>query len=115
VLTDAAPLVISAETEYLARFVDCAIVVAESGVTTRAQLLAAATRCSGSMLRLWVFIEFAFGLAKADPAFRNSIREIEIIGRPKSRPAAEWPRERERRCRGSSALARAASQRDRFS
>ena len=40
VLTDTAPLAISAETEYLARFVDCAIVVVESGVTTRAQLLA---------------------------------------------------------------------------
>ena len=41
VLTDTAPLLISAETEYLARFVDCAIVVVESGTTTRAQLLAA--------------------------------------------------------------------------
>jgi hypothetical protein len=35
VLTDTAPLAVSAETEYLARFVDCAIVVIESGVTTR--------------------------------------------------------------------------------
>jgi len=39
---DTAPLAVSAETEYMARFVDCAIVVVESGVTTRAQLRDAA-------------------------------------------------------------------------
>ena len=38
VMTDAAPLAASAETEYLARFADCTIVVVESGVTTRARV-----------------------------------------------------------------------------
>jgi hypothetical protein len=38
ILTDTAPLVSSADTEYLARFADCVIVVAESGITTREQL-----------------------------------------------------------------------------
>ena len=42
VLTDTAPLLVSAETEYLARFVDCAIVVIESGATTRGELREAA-------------------------------------------------------------------------
>jgi len=33
VITDTAPLAVSAETEYLARLVDCAIIVVESGVS----------------------------------------------------------------------------------
>jgi uncharacterized protein involved in exopolysaccharide biosynthesis len=77
VLTDAAPLVISAETEYLARFVDCAIVVAESGVTTRAQLLAAVSALQRLDVATIGFVLNRVGLAKADPAFRDSVREIE--------------------------------------
>jgi hypothetical protein len=38
ILTDTAPLVSSADTEYLVRFADCVIVIAESGVTSREQL-----------------------------------------------------------------------------
>jgi hypothetical protein len=38
VLTDAEPIAISADAEYLARFADCVLVVIESGVTTRAEL-----------------------------------------------------------------------------
>ena len=77
VLTDTAPLVVSAETEYLARFVDCAIVVVESGVTTRTQL----REIAASLQRLDVgavgFVLNRVGLAKADPAFRQSVRAIE--------------------------------------
>ncbi len=77
VLTDTAPLLISAETEYLARFVDCAIVVVESGTSTRAQLLAALN----SLQRLDVgavgFVLNRVKLDKADPAFRHSVQEIE--------------------------------------
>ena len=91
VLTDAAPLVISAETEYLARFVDCAIVVAESGVTTRAQLLAAVNALQRLDVATVGFVLNRVGLAKADPAFRNSIREIENHRRAQSRPAASGP------------------------
>jgi len=42
ILTDTAPVTASPDTEYLARFADCVVVVAESGVTTRAQLRGAA-------------------------------------------------------------------------
>jgi len=77
VLTDTAPLAVSAETEYLARFVDCVIVVIESGRTTRRELRDAA----GTLQRLDVgavgFVLNRVGLAKADPAFRFSIQAIE--------------------------------------
>jgi hypothetical protein len=77
VLTDTAPLAVSAETEYLARFVDCAIVVIESGVTTRAELREAA----GTLQRLGVgavgFVLNRVGLAKADTAFRAALEAVE--------------------------------------
>jgi uncharacterized protein involved in exopolysaccharide biosynthesis len=77
IITDTAPLVVSAETEYLARFVDCAIVVVESGVTTRLQL----RQVANSLQRLDVvavgFVLNRVGLKKADPAFRKSIQDIE--------------------------------------
>jgi polysaccharide biosynthesis transport protein len=77
VLTDTAPLVVSAETEYLARHVDCAIVIVASGVTTRAQL----REVAATLLRLDVatvgFVLNRIGLRKADPAFRHSVRAIE--------------------------------------
>jgi polysaccharide biosynthesis transport protein len=41
VLIDAAPILISAETEYLARFADVTILIAEAGSTTKAQLIRA--------------------------------------------------------------------------
>jgi uncharacterized protein involved in exopolysaccharide biosynthesis/Mrp family chromosome partitioning ATPase len=41
VLIDAVPLLISAETEYLARFADVTILIAEAGKTTKAQLVRA--------------------------------------------------------------------------
>jgi uncharacterized protein involved in exopolysaccharide biosynthesis/Mrp family chromosome partitioning ATPase len=77
VLTDTAPLLISAETENLARFVDCAIVVIESGVTTRAQLRATADALQRLEVGTVGFVLNRVGLAKADPAFRRSVREIE--------------------------------------
>ncbi|MGA2538484.1 MAG: hypothetical protein ABSF53_20920, partial [Terracidiphilus sp.] len=77
VLTDTAPLPVSAETEYLARFVDCAIVVIESGKTTRRELREAAA----TLVRLDVaavgFVLNRVGLEKADPAFRASVQAIE--------------------------------------
>jgi polysaccharide biosynthesis transport protein len=77
VLTDTAPLAISAETEYLARFVDCAIVVVESGVTTRAQLLGSLNTLQRLEVAAVGVVLNRVGLAKADPEFRNSVREIE--------------------------------------
>lgn len=77
VLTDTAPLVLSAETEYLARFVDCAIVVVQSGVTTRAQLRDAAAALQRLDVAAVGFVLNRVGLEKADPAFRLSVKAIE--------------------------------------
>jgi len=77
VLTDTAPLTISAETEYLARFVDCAIVVIESGVTTRAQLEEAASALERLGVSAVGFVLNRVGLQKADASFRRSVTEME--------------------------------------
>jgi uncharacterized protein involved in exopolysaccharide biosynthesis len=77
VLTDTAPLVVSAETEYLARHVDFAIVVVESGTTTRAQLREVATTLQRLDVAAVGFVLNRIGLKKADPAFRLSVRAIE--------------------------------------
>jgi hypothetical protein len=77
VLTDTAPLAVSAETEYLARYVDCAIVVIESGVTTREQLREAARTLQRLKVGAVGFVLNRVGLAKADPAFRASVEAVE--------------------------------------
>jgi Mrp family chromosome partitioning ATPase len=77
VFADTPPLAVSAETECLARFADCAIVVIESGVTTRAQLRRAASLLERLNLNAVGFVLNRVKLAKADSAFRNSVEEIE--------------------------------------
>jgi len=77
VLTDTAPLVFSAETEYLARFVDCTIVVIESGVTTRAQLRATVDALQRLDVAAVGFVLNSVGLKKADPVFRQSVQAVE--------------------------------------
>jgi succinoglycan biosynthesis transport protein ExoP len=77
VLTDTAPLSVSAETAYLARFVDAAIVVVESGVTTRAQLRDVANTLERLDVRAVGYVLNRVGMAKADPAFRQSVQAIE--------------------------------------
>jgi polysaccharide biosynthesis transport protein len=77
VLTDTAPLLVSAETEYLARFVDCAIVVIQSGVTTRAQLRETATMLQRLSVGSVGFVLNRVGMAKADPAFRAALEAVE--------------------------------------
>lgn len=77
VITDTAPLAVSAETEYLARFVDCAIVVVESGVTTRAQLRATANTLQKLDVASVGFVINRVKMDKADANFRNSVRAIE--------------------------------------
>jgi uncharacterized protein involved in exopolysaccharide biosynthesis len=85
VLTDTAPLAVSAETEYLARLVDCAIIVIESGVTTRSQLREAANNLQRLDVAAVGFVLNRVGLEKADPAFRRSVRGIEQHLRTQSR------------------------------
>ena len=77
VLTDTAPLSVSAETEYLARFVDCAIVVIESGVTTRDALRETAHTLQRLNIGTVGFVLNRVGLAKADPEFRASVEAVE--------------------------------------
>jgi capsular polysaccharide biosynthesis protein len=77
VLTDTAPLAVSAETEYLVRFVDCAIVIIESGKTTRRELREAAATLQRLDVGAVGFVLNRVGLAKADPAFRLAIEAIE--------------------------------------
>ena len=77
ILTDAAPLAVSAETEYLGRFVDAAIIVVESGVTTRAQLEGRAASVQRLNVGAVGFVLNRVSLEKADPAFRRSINEME--------------------------------------
>jgi uncharacterized protein involved in exopolysaccharide biosynthesis/Mrp family chromosome partitioning ATPase len=88
VLTDTAPLAVSAETEYLARFVDAAIIVVESGVTTRTQLREVAANLQRLDVAAVGFVLNRVGLEKADPAFRQSVRDIEQHLRSQSRSYA---------------------------
>ena len=90
-LIDTAPLVLSAETEYLARSVDGALVIIQSGVTTRAQLLSAVN----SLKRLEVgavgFVLNRVSLANADPAFRRSLHDMEKHLRNEGVSSSTWP------------------------
>lgn len=95
VLTDTAPLTISAETAYLARFVDCVIVVIESGETTRVQLREVAQMLQRLNAAAAGFVLNRVSLATADPTFRQSVAEVEkhVRGqnRGSGRRAAENP------------------------
>ena len=77
VVTDAAPLLVSGETEYLARFVDSAIVVIESGVTTRSQLRDVAKTLQRLEVSAVGFVLNRVSMAKANPAFRDSVHAVE--------------------------------------
>ena len=77
VVTDAAPLLVSGETEYLARFVDSAIVVIESGVTTRSQLRELAQTLQRLEVSAVGFVLNRVSLAKANASFRDSVRAVE--------------------------------------
>ncbi len=91
VLIDTAPIVLSAETEYLARSVDGALVVIQSGVTTRAQLLAAANTLQRLEVGAVGFVLNRVCLAKADPAFRHSLHEMEKHLRNHGASSSMWP------------------------
>jgi capsular polysaccharide biosynthesis protein len=77
VMTDTAPLLVSGETEYLARFVDSAIVIIESGVTTRAQLREVAQTLERLNVAAVGFVLNRISLEKANPAFRQSVSAVE--------------------------------------
>ena len=77
VLTDTAPLLASGETEYLARFVDSAIVVIQSGITTRAQLREIAHTLQRLDVTAVGFVLNRVSIDKANPSFRQSVRAVE--------------------------------------
>ncbi len=76
VLADAAPVTASAKTESLIQHADCAIVVIESGATTRAQLRNAANILERLNAPAAGFVLNRVKLAKADRAFRRSVEEM---------------------------------------
>ena len=77
VVTDTAPLPISGETEYLARFVDSAIVVIESGTTTKAQLREVAQTLERLDVAAVGFVLNRITMAKGNAAFRQSVHAVE--------------------------------------
>lgn len=77
VVTDTAPLLVSGETEYLARFVDSAIIVIESGVTTKAQLREVTRTLERLDVAAVGFVLNRISLTNANPAFRLSVRAVE--------------------------------------
>jgi len=77
VLTDTAPLLASGETEYLARFVDSAIVVIQSGLSTRAQLREVAQTLHRLDVAAVGFVVNRVSIEKANPSFRQSVRAVE--------------------------------------
>jgi uncharacterized protein involved in exopolysaccharide biosynthesis len=95
-LTDAAPLTVSAEAEYFARRADCTILVIESGVTTRAQLRSAASSLQRLNPAAVGFVLNRVSLKNADESFRNSVSEVErhlrVQGLTAARTAAQSPR-----------------------
>jgi len=95
-LTDTAPLTVSAEAEYMARRADCTILVIESGVTTRAQLRSAASSLQRLDPAAVGFVLNRVSLKNADESFRNSVSEVErhlrVQGRTAARTAAQSPR-----------------------
>jgi len=87
VLVDAAPLMVSAQTENLVRHADCTIVVIESGVTTRAQLRAAAAILQRLNAQDVGFVLNRVRWAKADPDFRDSVQEMKWNLHDKNSPS----------------------------
>ena len=77
VLTDAAPLALSAEAEYLARFVDSAVVVLYSGLTTKKQLRALAATLERLEVRHVEYVLNGVSMKKADPGFRKAVSAVE--------------------------------------
>ena len=92
VLTDTAPLLASGETEYLARFVDSAIVVIQSGLTTRAQLREVAQTLQRLDVAAVGFVLNRVSIDKANPSFRQSVRAVEQRIAIQNRSRARRPR-----------------------
>ena len=91
VLNDTAPLVLSAEAEDLVRSINRAPAVIQSGVTARAQLLAGVNTLHRLEVGAIGFVLNRVSLAKADPAFRHSLDEMEKHLRNQGASTSMWP------------------------
>ena len=91
VFVDAAPLMLSGETENFASAGAQVIVVIESGVTTRAQLVAAVDKLRKFEVGAVGFVLNRVSLAKADPAFRQSLLDMEKQLRAQGASSSTWP------------------------
>jgi hypothetical protein len=76
IIADSEPLTASEETEHLVHSADCAIVIIEAGVTTRAQLRSVANTLQRIKAPAVGFVLNRIRLATADAAFRRSIKEM---------------------------------------
>jgi Mrp family chromosome partitioning ATPase len=77
VLIDAAPLLISAETEYLARFADVTILVTESAKTKKAELKRAARLLERLNVSGVAAVINKVGLLRAEKALKQDLVEFE--------------------------------------
>lgn len=77
VLIDATPLLISAETEYLARFADVTVLVSESGKTRKVDLRRAARLLARINVRGMAAAINKVGLARANQDTRRDLKEFE--------------------------------------
>jgi succinoglycan biosynthesis transport protein ExoP len=77
VLIDATPLLISAETEYLARFADVTVLVSEAGKTRKAQLLRAFRLLERLRVRGVAAVINKVSVVRASKAMRDDLKEFE--------------------------------------
>jgi hypothetical protein len=73
ILTDTSPITESPDTEFLARFADCVMVVVESGVTTREQLMNTVSCLKRLNVGAVGFVMNRVKLANADAEFRRAV------------------------------------------
>jgi succinoglycan biosynthesis transport protein ExoP len=77
VLIDATPLLISAETEYLARFADVTVLISEAGKTRKAQLLRASRVLERLRARGIAAVINKVNLMRAPKAMRDDLEQFE--------------------------------------
>lgn len=103
VLIDAAPLLISAETEYLSRFADVTVLVAEAGRTRKADLTRAARMLDRLRVTGIAAIVNKVSLLRAERSLKQDLRDFE------ARSSASEPRWNPRHAPADSYAASAAT------
>lgn len=78
-IADSAPLLASADSEYMARFSDCTLVVLQSGITTRPQLRSTAEALKRLNVSAVGFVLNQVQLRYADDEFKSMVRDSERL------------------------------------